>query len=1262
MSVITSKPPPVSAEAQAQGRLRPRRTLNRLALGLAGVAVGGLGQLMLSRGGLWEGLGFYLLAIVLLSRAVGHRLSSSVQVNFTASQLTALFTHRTGWPRPVGAWLILLAGAASGLSYLFFGSVDGQRQAWWLYLTSLGLMIAGVLLLTPGDVRPKKRQRRFSGRAIAIGLIAIVWLAFFLRLHQFSELPFGIWFDEAEAGLEARHIVTDPNYRPVFYPLINVTGQQLATYALALSWFGDNIYSLRLVSVLFGLGGVLAAYLFGQELRGPRFGLALAFLVAVARWHINFSRIAMTGVDAPFFEFLSLYFLLRLFKHSRLRDALWAGLTIGLGLMFYTAFRLYLLALLIFAGLMALRRARDLLEGLREGGWRRWLLALGVAGLTVWLVVMPVVRYAWDNPDAFLYRTRQISIFTKRDQPNLGLALWDSAKQHLLMFNYAGDRNGRHNLPGEPMLDPITGVLFVLGVGLAALRIRQPANLFFLILLPAALIGGIFSVDFEAPQALRSIAVIPAVVYLAALPLVALGREAELALRPLPPRIWLLSPAVAAGVALVWLNAQTYFVRQANDFATWNAFSAPETITGRQMARLGPEYAFILSPFLTNHPTVEFLAPNAGQHQVLTMPDALPVREPTGRPVAMFIHPDDVWVYDLAGRFYPNADYEVFAGPGFEDEVLGPPSVYYVGLDQSDLLRVRGLELSYWPAAGDESDETRYFTAPLQTSRAPNVNVTWPADAPTTGDFYAEWNGILYVPSYGGYHLRLTSPAAARLEIDGNPIFDGIGQQQDLVTLAIGNHHLRLRAEAGAGQVALFWQPPGQAESLVPTWALYSQPVTNHGLLGRYFPNNDWSGPPALERIDPFLNSYFHLIPLQRPYTVEWSGSLVAPQSGVYRLGLRAVQEASLFINGQPLLATVEPDRYTEAPLTLAAGRHELRLLYRDSTDRSRIHLLWTPPDGQTEPVPSDYLWPPMGAYPELPAAPEASFTAQPLTLQPLTSLGSPGSELGQFLEPRDVAVLSDGSLVVADTANRRVQIFDPQLQPVQALTGDDLAFEEPLAVAANSRDEIFILDATLQWIYQYDAAGNFMTRFGGPTARFFFPRGLSVLDDGTIAVADTGTSQIKLFDPTGEQIASLGQLGNGPGQLNEPTDVLRDAQGNYFVVEAENDRIQQLDPAGYPLRQWEVTAGFAFDGPHLAFAPDGSLFMTESQSGTLQRYSPDGNLLDQWQMFDSIRLNRPLGLYFDSATDRLYITDIGSHQVHIFWLQPETAESLGEE
>jgi hypothetical protein len=121
-------------------------------------------------------------------------------------------------------------------------------------------------------------------------------------------------------------------------------------------------------------------------------------------------------------------------------------------------------------------------------------------GIVIWLVIMPVVKFALQDTDAFWYRTHQISIFTRRDQPNLPLAVWESITKHLLMFNFKGDGNGRHNLPGEPMLDPVMAVLGVLGLGLALIRFRRPANLFFLILLPVALAGGIFSVDFEAPN------------------------------------------------------------------------------------------------------------------------------------------------------------------------------------------------------------------------------------------------------------------------------------------------------------------------------------------------------------------------------------------------------------------------------------------------------------------------------------------------------------------------------------------------------------------------------------------------------------------------------------------------------------------------------------------------------------------------------------------------------------------------------------------
>ncbi|MDH3675871.1 MAG: glycosyltransferase family 39 protein, partial [Anaerolineae bacterium] len=612
MSVTTTEAKPATTETgqvPEKRQLRPRRTLNRLALALVGVTLAALGQLAFHQDFLWDGLALYAVAIVLFTRAVASHPYPNYSFSLANPQLSNLATLHRGWRRNVGGWLMLLAIGFSVMGYQFFDNEDALPQAWWMYLTSLVLFVSGGILLTPGTALLGELKRLVPNRYVGLGLLFILALALFMRYYNFTGQPFGIWFDEAEAGLEARRILAEPNYRPLFYAAINVTGQLLATYALALRWLGNNIHAIRSVSALFGVAGVIAAYLFGRELRGPRFGLALSFLMAVARWPVNFSRIAMTGIDTPFFEFLSLFFLVRLFKYGRLRDALWAGLTLGLGLVFYTAFRLFILALLIFAIIAVVRWWPQISGLLTHQGWRRYAMAAAIILAAGWLVIMPVIRFALNNPDAFWYRTRQISILTKRDEANLGRALWQSTHQHLLMFNFSGDKNGRHNLPGEPMLDPLMGLLFVLGFGLALVRPGYPANTFFLILFFTALIGGVFSVDFEAPQALRSIAVIPAVIYFCGLTLIALGREAETALQPLPRR-WLVVPvALVAGYILIF-NAYTYFVRQANDFASWNAFSAPETLTGRKMAELGPGYIYFLSPFLANHPTIEFLAPD----------------------------------------------------------------------------------------------------------------------------------------------------------------------------------------------------------------------------------------------------------------------------------------------------------------------------------------------------------------------------------------------------------------------------------------------------------------------------------------------------------------------------------------------------------------------------------------------------------------------------------------------------------------------------
>ena len=131
-----------------------------------------------------------------------------------------------------------------------------------------------------------------------------------------------------------------------------------------------------------------------------------------------------------------------------------------------------------------------------------------------------------------------------------------------------------------------------------------------------------------------------------------------------------------------------------------------------------------------------------------------------------------------------------------------------------------------------------------------------------------------------------------------------------------------------------------------------------NGLLGKYYANANWDGWPVMERVDALLDMYFHITPLSRPYSVVWSGVLVAPESGMYELGLSSKDDSVLYVDGGPVVATHRPATYTGGWVDLDAGAHSLRVTFQDVSGYSRIHLYWTPPGGSTEVIPSEYLWP----------------------------------------------------------------------------------------------------------------------------------------------------------------------------------------------------------------------------------------------------------------------------------------------------------------
>jgi beta-glucosidase len=180
------------------------------------------------------------------------------------------------------------------------------------------------------------------------------------------------------------------------------------------------------------------------------------------------------------------------------------------------------------------------------------------------------------------------------------------------------------------------------------------------------------------------------------------------------------------------------------------------------------------------------------------------------------------------------------------------------------------------------------------------------------------------------------------------------------IDLAKGLHALSATATVSlsAGEVVVEWQRPGGPWEPIPAEVLLRPSLPPVGLTGLYFPNETWSGPPALRRVDWGIGYYWHLTPLPRPYTIEWTGALKAPVTGRYRLGLRARSAATLLVNGREVL-TVGPtsgEQYVD--LDLAAGLHPVRVRYLDAEGYSFIYLSWIPPGGVPETIPAWALRP----------------------------------------------------------------------------------------------------------------------------------------------------------------------------------------------------------------------------------------------------------------------------------------------------------------
>ena len=132
-----------------------------------------------------------------------------------------------------------------------------------------------------------------------------------------------------------------------------------------------------------------------------------------------------------------------------------------------------------------------------------------------------------------------------------------------------------------------------------------------------------------------------------------------------------------------------------------------------------------------------------------------------------------------------------------------------------------------------------------------------------------------------------------------------------------------------------------------------------------------------------------------------------------------------------------------------------------------------------------------------------------------------------------------------------------------------DLA--RPRAIAIDAQDHLYIVDFTAR-IQVYDRDGNYLGKtWSTPDYRNGRPSGLSINRDNNLICSDSHYHCIRIYSREGKELRVLGgEGGSEPGQLGYVSDVVQDADRNYYVAEfGENHRITKLNPDGKFIKCW---------------------------------------------------------------------------------------------
>ena len=182
-------------------------------------------------------------------------------------------------------------------------------------------------------------------------------------------------------------------------------------------------------------------------------------------------------------------------------------------------------------------------------------------------------------------------------------------------------------------------------------------------------------------------------------------------------------------------------------------------------------------------------------------------------------------------------------------------------------------------------------------------------------------------------------------------------------------------------------------------------------------------------------------------------------------------------------------------------------------------------------------------------------------------------------------------------------------------------------------------------------------------------PGGRAIDAAGTLYVADTNNDQVRVFDAAGKPVGTWGSAGTGPGQFRFQGagfwgDLALGPDGNLYVLDPYNNRVQVLAPDGAFLREWGETGS---DEGQLKFPEGltvdaaGRVYVADSGNVRVQVFDGEGSVLFAWEPHAADASSPDLADVAVDAAGNAWVTDYARNVVYRFDSEGAELDGFGE-